>query len=114
VLASACSSPKGADLLNAAIKAAVIAAVVILLARFMNGRFDENERRWEANDRRWEANDGRLGRIEAKLEAHDTRFDALDGRMESFERSLDAVRSDLTRVALAVEAGPSAEAGAGP
>jgi hypothetical protein len=109
------------DLLDAAINAAVIAAVGILLARFVKGRFDENDRRWEANERRWEANerrwessDGRLGRIEAKLEAHDTRFDGLDGRMESFERSLDAVRSDLTRVALAVGAGPPAEAGAGP
>jgi hypothetical protein len=31
--------------------------------------------------------------------------------MESLERSVDGVRSDLTRVALVVGAGPAAEAG---
>src|SRR5918999_732025 len=121
-------SDQHVDLLSTAINAAVIAAVGILLGWFIKGRFDENdrrweanerrwednERRWEANDRRWEGYERRLARIEARLETHDTRFDAIDGRMESFERSLDAIRSDMTRVALAVGTGPSEQAGAGP
>jgi chromosome segregation ATPase len=99
------------DALSTIVNAVVVAAVGILLAWYTKGRFD--------------ANDRRFARIEAKLEAHDARFDALDGRMasfearmgpfetrmESFERSLDSLRSDLTRVALAVGAEPSAEAG---
>jgi hypothetical protein len=84
------------DLVSTAINAAVIAAVGILLGRQAKGRFE---------------NDLRLARIEAKLESHDSRFDAIDARLGSFERSLDGLRSDLTRVALAVGAGPAAEAG---
>jgi hypothetical protein len=106
------------DVLNTVINAAVVAAVGSLLAWFIRGRFEENDRRWQANDRRWEESDRRLARIEGKLEFHDGRFDALDRRMDSLdrridslERSVDGARSDLTRVALAVGAGPAAEAG---
>jgi hypothetical protein len=99
------------DLLSMAISAAVVGTVGILLAWYMKGRFDAVERRLDRNDRRWEESDRRLARIEGKLEAHDARFDGVDARMASFERSLDGVRSDLTRVALAVGAEPSAETG---
>ena len=99
------------DALNTVINAAVVAAVGSLLAWFIKGRFEENDRRWQANDRRWEENDRRLARIEGKLDLHDGRFDALDRRIDSLERSLDGARSDLTRVALAVGARPASEAG---
>lgn len=106
------------DALNSVINAAVIAVVGSLLGWFIKGRFEVNDRRWEENDRR-------LARIEGKLEFHDGRFDALDHRfdaldrrvdtldrrIDSLERSVDGARSDLTRVALAVGAGPASEAG---
>ena len=110
---------KGArvDVLNTTINAAVVAVVGILLGGYLKGRFDAVDRRFEQMDRRFEMVDrrfemveARLSSIEARLEAHDTRFEALEARMESLERSLDGVRSDLTRVALAV-AGPASEAG---
>ena len=47
----------------------------------------------------------------ARFDAIDSKMDSFETRMDSFERSLNSMRSDLTRVALAVGAGPSAEAG---
>ena len=106
------------ELLNTAVNAAVVVAVGLLVGRYLKGRFEEIDRRFEQvdqrfeqNERRWEVADRRFAVIEAKLEAHDARFDTIDARMESFERSVDGMRSDLTRVALAVGASPSAEAG---
>jgi septal ring factor EnvC (AmiA/AmiB activator) len=99
------------DVLNTGINAAVVAVVGILLGGYLKGRFDAVDRRFDQADRRFEQMEARLAAIEGRLEAHDTRFDALEARMGSLERSVDGLRSDLTRVALAVGAGPASEAG---
>jgi septal ring factor EnvC (AmiA/AmiB activator) len=106
------------DALSAIVNAAVVAAVGLLLARYTKGRFDENERqharieaRLGAHDVRFDALDRRMSGFEARMESFESRMVSFDQRLDSFERSVDSMRSDLTRVALAVGAGPSAKAG---
>jgi hypothetical protein len=69
------------EIVNTLVSAAVVAAVGILLAWHAKGRFDALEKR----------------------------IDALAGRVGGVQTSIDAMRSDLTYVALAVGAGPRAE-----
>ena len=73
------------DLLGAPINAAVIAVVGALLAWLGKGRFD--------------ALDGQIDRMETRL----------DGRIDTLRSSVDAMRSDLTQVALAVGTRPRAQ-----
>ena len=54
---------------------------------------------------------GRFKALEVRFAAVDSRFDALEARMDSLQRSVDGMRSDLTRIALAV--GTRRETGAG-
>jgi deoxyadenosine/deoxycytidine kinase len=79
------------EILGTVVNAAVVAAVGLVLAFYLKGRFEQVDRRFEQVDRRFEQ--------------VDRRFDHLEARMDSFQASLDATRSDLTRVALAVGAG---------
>jgi hypothetical protein len=79
------------EILGTVVNAAVVAAVGLVLAFYLRGRFEQVDRRFEQVDRRFEQ--------------VDRRFDHLAARMDSFQASLDATRSDLTRVALAVGAG---------
>jgi hypothetical protein len=67
-------------LLSTVVNAAVVGVVGLVLAWLGKGRF--------------EAMDRRIDRLEERLEA----------RMDAFQASLDAMRSDLTQVALAVGA----------
>ena len=73
------------DLLGASVNAAVIAVVGALLAWLGKDRFD--------------ALDGRIDRMETLL----------DGRIDTLQGSVDAMRSDLTQVALAVGTRPRAQ-----
>lgn len=73
------------------INAVVVAAVGLILGWLGKGRLDKVEARI---DRLEERLDGRIDRLEERLDA---RF--------------DSVRSDLTRIALAVGVRPEAEAG---
>lgn len=73
------------EVAGTAINAAVVAAVGLILAWLGKGRF-------EAMDRRME-------RLEERLEH----------RIDSLQASVDAMRSDLTQVALAVGVRPRAE-----
>ena len=73
------------DLLGTSINAAVIAVVGAGLAWLARGRFD--------------ALDRRIDRMEARL----------DGRIDGLQSSMDAMRSDLTQVALAVGVRPRAQ-----
>ena len=73
------------DLLGTSINAAVVAVVGAGLAWLARGRFD--------------ALDRRIDRMEARL----------DGRIDTLQTSLDAMRSDLTQVALAVGVRPRAQ-----
>ena len=100
------------DALSTIVNAAVVAVVGILLAWHTKGRFDQNERQHARIEAKLEAHDARFETLEGRVTSLETRFDAFEARMDSFERSLNSMRSDLTRVALAVGAGPSAEAGA--
>lgn len=69
----------------------------------------------------WWATRGRFEALEAKLEVRFTglegRIDRLEGRMDRLEermdRGFDSVRSDITRIALALGVRPEAEAGGG-
>jgi hypothetical protein len=106
------------DLMDRVIDAAVVTAVGGILTFYMHGRFKDIERRWKADERRWEANEAahtgmlaKLAEHDARFDGHDARFDGIDTRLASLERSVDGMRSDLTRVALAVGPGPEAQAG---
>jgi hypothetical protein len=66
------------ELVSTAINAAVVATVGLILAWLAKGRF--------------QAQDRRIDRLEERLER----------RMEALQASVDAMRSDLTQVALAV------------
>ena len=83
------------DVAGIAINAAVVAAVGLVLGWFGKGRF--------------EAADRRIDRLEERLEH---RIDSLDRRVDafrtSFQTSMDAMRSDITQVALAVGVRPRA------
>jgi chaperonin cofactor prefoldin len=79
------------DVAGVAINAAVVAAVGLILGWLGKGRF--------------EAVDRRIDRLEERV---DHRIDSLERRMDAFQTSIDAMRSDLTQVALAVGVGPRA------
>jgi chaperonin cofactor prefoldin len=79
------------DVAGVAINAAVVASVGLILGWLGRGRF--------------EAVDRRIDRLEERL---DHRIDSLERRMDAFQTSVDAMRSDLTRVALAVGVRPRA------
>lgn len=72
------------ELVGTAINAAVVTAVGIVLAWLGKGKF--------------EAQDRRIDRLEERLEH----------RIDSLQASVDAMRSDLTQVALAVGVRPKA------
>jgi hypothetical protein len=90
------------DALPTLINAALVTAVGLILGWLGKGRIDALERRM--NERFAEVN-ARIDRLEERL---DGRIDRLEARMEG---RFDSVRSDLTRVALAVGVRPEAEAG---
>ena len=79
------------DVAGVAINAAVVAAVGLILGWLGKGRF--------------EAVDRRIDRLEERV---DHRIDSLERRMDAFQTSIDAMRSDLTQVALAVGIRPRA------
>jgi len=87
------------NLVATAINAAVVAGIGLILAWLGKGAFEAIDRRFEAIDRRFDA-------IDHRFEAQDQRFDRLEHRLEQrldvFQASVDAMRSDLTQVALAV------------
>jgi hypothetical protein len=72
------------ELVGTAINAAVVAAVGIVLAWLGKGKFDSQDRR--------------MDRLEERLEH----------RIDALQASVDAMRSDLTQVALAVGVRPRA------
>ena len=80
------------DLLVASINAVVVALVGAVVAWLARGRF-------EAIDRRFEALDRKIDRLETRL----------DGRIDTLQSLMDAMRSDLTQVALAVGVRPRAQ-----
>jgi len=94
------------NLVATAINAAVVAGIGLILAWLGKGAFEAIDRRFEAIDRRFEAVDRRFDAIDHRFEAQDQRFDRLEHRLEQrldvFQASVDAMRSDLTQVALAV------------
>ena len=116
------------DLLGTSINAAFVAIVGLLLWWLFRGRFDALDRRIDRLEERLvgteERLDGRLDRLETRLvgteERLDGRLDRLetrlvgtgsrpDGRFDGLQASMDAMRSDLTQVALAVGVRPRAQ-----
>ncbi len=77
------------SLLGTLINGFVVAAVGLILAALFHGQF-------QAMQERFTEVHGRIDRLEARLER----------RMDGFQASLDAMRSDLTAVALAVGVRP--------
>jgi len=102
------------DLLGASINAAVVAVVGALLAWLGKGRFDALDRRIDRMETRLDGridalesrSDNRIGALETRL---DHRADTLEGRFDGLQASIDAMRSDLTQVALAVGVRPRAQ-----
>ena len=56
---------------------------------------------------------GTRGQVKALRDDMNGRFEQVDRRLGELSAEIGQVRSDLTRVALAVGAGPSSERGAG-
>ena len=106
------------DLLGASINAAVVAVVGALLAWLGKGRFDALDHRIDRMESRLDGRidaldtrlDSRFETFEARLDSRfdtfetrlDHRVDTLEGRFDGLQASIDAMRSDLTQVALAV------------
>jgi hypothetical protein len=84
------------DLLVASINAVVVAIVGGVVAWLGKGRFDAIDRKIDRLETRI---DGRIDSLGARLE----------GRIEALQSSMDAMRSDLTQVALAVGVRPRAQ-----
>jgi hypothetical protein len=83
------------DLVAAAANALVVAAAGLLIAWLGKGRFDTL--------------DERIDRLEAQIDARFVRLEGqVDARFVHLEGQVDGLRSDLTRVALAVGARPQA------
>lgn len=74
------------DLLSTGINAGVVAVVGLLVAWYVKGRLDALERR--------------IDRLEERF----------DRRMDGFQVSLDAMRRDLTQIAMGVRMGPEGAA----
>jgi hypothetical protein len=89
------------EVLPTAINAVVVAAVGLILW-LGKGRIDKLEARIDRLEQRL---DGRIDRFEGRI---DGRIDRLEERMDA---RFDSVRSDLTRIALAVGVRPEAGGG---
>jgi hypothetical protein len=83
------------DVAAVAINAAVMAAVGLILGWLGKGRFEAVDRRFDRLEERFE---GRMDSLERRLDAFQS----------SSQASMDALRSDLTQVALAVGVRPRA------
>jgi hypothetical protein len=113
------------DLLGTSINAAVVAVAGALLAWLARGRFDALDRRIDRLETRLVGTqtrlDGRIDGVESRLGSRidglesrlGSRIDVLesrfDGRFDALQLSMDAMRSDLTQVALAVGVRPRAQ-----
>jgi len=90
------------ELAGVAVNAAVVAVVGLILGWLGKGRFEAADRRINRLEER----------LEHRIDSVDRRIDSLEGRVvglqTSFQTSLDAMRSDLTQVALAVGVRPRA------
>jgi hypothetical protein len=73
------------EVVGTLVNAAVVAAVGVILAWLGKGKF-------EAQDRRFDSLDRRIDRLEERL----------DHRIDGLAASVEAMRSDLTQVALAL------------
>jgi hypothetical protein len=106
------------DLLVASINAVVVAAVGGIVAWFSKGRFDALDRKIDGVEARLDRKiDGVGARLDRKIDGVEAQLDGridslgsrLDGRIDALQSSMDAMRSDLTRVALAVGVRPRAQ-----
>jgi hypothetical protein len=102
------------DLLGTSINAAVVAVAGALLAWLARGRFDALDRRIDRLETRLVGTETRLdGRIDGVESRLGSRIDGLesrfDGRFDALQSSMNAMRSDLTQVALAVGVRPRAQ-----
>ena len=84
------------DLLVASTNAVGVAVVGGVVAWLGKGRFEALDGKFEAT---FEALDRKIDRLETRL----------DGRIDALQSSMDAMRSDLTQVALAVGVRPRAQ-----
>src|SRR5262245_32241741 len=97
------------DLLVASINAVVVTVVAGVVAWLFKGRFDALDRGIDAIDARLT---GQIHSVETQLVARIGPLEArLDGRIDTLRSSMDAMRSDLTQVALAVGVRPRAQDG---
>jgi hypothetical protein len=91
------------DLLVASINAVVVAVVGGAGAWLGRGRFDALDRKIDRLESRFV---GQIDTLEGRLVGQ---IDTLDGRLDTLQSSMDAMRSDLTQVALAVGVRPRAQ-----
>jgi hypothetical protein len=104
------------ELAGTAINATVVAVVGVVLAWLAKGRFDGVEHRIDRLEERLDGRIDQLGnRLDGRLDGLDGRIDRLEQRMDQrfdrLEASVDALRSDITQIALAVGVRQRAENG---
>ena len=106
------------DLLVASINAVVVAVVGGAVAWLSKGRFDALDGKVDRLEARLDRRVDSLGsRFDGRFDSFEARFDGridtlqshLEGRIDTLQSSMDATRSDLTQVALAVGARPRAQ-----
>src|SRR5436853_5148202 len=96
------------DILPTAINAVVIAAVGLLVSFQLRGQLGFVLKRMDGVERRLLGVEVRLTGLDARADRLEERMDGFERRLVSFQATLDAMRSDLTQVALAVGARPRA------
>lgn len=102
------------DLLVISINAVVVAAVGAIVAWFGKGRFEAIDHRIDRLETRLDGRiEGLEERVGGRFERLETRFDGFeartDRRFDTLQSSVDAMRSDITQVALAVGVRPRAQ-----
>ena len=106
------------DLLVASINAVVVAVVGGAVAWLSKGRFDALDGKVDRLEARLDRRVDSLGsRFDGRFDSFEARFDGrfdtlqshLEGRIDTLQSSMDATRSDLTQVALAVGVRPRAQ-----
>jgi hypothetical protein len=100
------------DVIGAVATSAVVTLVGLILVWLGKDRFDAQDQRIERFeqhvDRRFEGMEQYMDR---RFEAMEQRIDRVEHRFDVLQGSVDAMRSDLTQVALAVGVRPRATNG---
>jgi archaellum component FlaC len=94
------------DVLPQVISASVIVLVSVVLNWTIRDKFREQNRymdaRFDGIDARFDGVDQRFVAVDQRFDGVDQRFDRVEARIDRVEDRLEALRSDVTQIALAL------------